>query len=87
MPKQITELDWEQSEQILKEKQELRSETNLSKREIDIYLVYTKHPEVYNLKQVAEKLDLSPNSVYTHHRNLKAKKIKARNTIELVELN
>ena len=85
----LEDLQWEttnQLERILRRKNELIAETTLSKREIDVYLVYRNHPKAYNLKETAKLLDLEPNTVYTYHRKIKEKARKARKTARLLPL-
>lgn len=85
----LEELEWkttDQLERILRRKHELIAETTLSKREIDVYLVYRNHPEAYNLKETAKLLGLKPNTVYTYHRKIKEKARKARKTARLMPI-
>lgn len=72
-----------QSEKIDQEEyQRIKTNTWLSPRETEIYLLHVKEDMALN-KVAEEELDTSPKTVYTQWRNIKDKYSKSRATTEL----
>lgn len=82
--KKIEDLDLKNTEKLILRKDEIFSTTYLSKRESEIYVLYTDEENQFkNMKDVAEALGIDQGTVYKHKRNIKDKISKSKATVEL----
>lgn len=78
------EIQEEQKKELIKKREELIAETFFSPREAEIYILYKiKDGEPETLKELADMLDISKNTIYQHWSNCKDKISKAERTTYL----